>query len=44
MTVYATPLFRTGDERYQWLTRIQAVAKGAFQPDGTLVYEMYELR
>ncbi len=44
MAVYATPLFHTGDERYQWLTRIQAVAKGAFQADGTLVYEMYELR
>ncbi|HAP76220.1 MAG TPA: DUF3237 domain-containing protein [Acidimicrobiaceae bacterium] len=44
MTVYATPLFHTGDERYAWITRIQAVAKGAFHPDGTLVYEMYELR
>jgi hypothetical protein len=44
MTVYATPLFQTGDERYQWLNRIQAVSKGSFRPDGTLVYEMYELR
>jgi hypothetical protein len=44
MTVYAAPLFHTGDERYAWMNRIQAVAKGAFQPDGTLVYEMYELR
>jgi Protein of unknown function (DUF3237) len=44
MTVYAAPLFHTGDERYLWLNRIQAVAKGAFQPDGTLIYEMYELR
>ena len=44
MAVYATPLFHTGDERYAWLNRIQAVAKGAFQADGTLVYEMYELR
>jgi hypothetical protein len=44
MTAYATPLFQTGDERYQWLNRIQAVSKGTFQPDGTLVYEMYELR
>ncbi len=44
MAVYATPLFHTGDERYAWLNRIQAVAKGAFQPDGTLIYEMYELR
>ena len=44
MTVYATPLFHTGDDRYAWLNRIQAVAKGAFQADGTLVYDMYELR
>jgi hypothetical protein len=44
MAVYATPLFHTGDDRYAWMNRIQAVAKGAFQADGTLVYEMYELR
>ncbi len=44
MTVYATPLFQTGDDRYQWLTRIQAVAKGAFTADGGILYEMYELR
>lgn len=43
MTVYAAPLFHTGDERYLWLNRVQAVAKGSFRPDGTLVYEMYEL-
>jgi hypothetical protein len=44
MTVYAAPLFDTGDERYAWMNRIQAVSKGTFQPDGTLVYEMFELR
>lgn len=44
MTVYAAPLFHTGDERYQWLNRIQAVSKGSFTADGTLVYEMFELR
>jgi hypothetical protein len=44
MTVYAAPLFHTGDERYGWLNRIQAVSKGQFQPDGTLIYEIYELR
>jgi hypothetical protein len=44
MTVYATPLFHTGDERYTWMNRIQAVSKGTFQPDGTLVYELFELR
>lgn len=44
MTVYAAPLFNTGDERYAWMNRIQAVSKGTFQPDGTLVYELFELR
>ena len=44
MTVYAAPLFHTGDERYAWLNRIQAVSKGTFQPDGTLIYEIFELR
>lgn len=44
MTAYAAPLFHTGDERYQWLNRIQAVAKGSFPELGTLIYEMYELR
>jgi hypothetical protein len=44
MTVYATPLFHTGDERYSWMNRIQAVSKGTFQPDRTLVYEIFELR
>lgn len=49
MTVYTAPLFHTGDERYAWINRIQAVAKGSFEPGehgpfSTLVYEMYELR
>ena len=44
MTVYAAPLFHTGDERYLWMNRIQAVAKGSFTAPDTLVYEMYELR
>jgi hypothetical protein len=42
---YAAPLFDTGDERYAWINRIQAVAKGQISDGGaTLVYEMYELR
>jgi len=41
--VYATPRFDTGDDRYRWLNRVQAVAKGSF--DGTtLVYDVFELR
>jgi hypothetical protein len=42
MTAYATPQFHTSDERYAWLNRVQAVAKGVFGGAG-LVYEMYEL-
>ena len=41
--VYAAPLFETGDERYAWLNRMQAVAKGTLDGE-TLTYEMYEVR
>jgi hypothetical protein len=42
-TIYAAPLYDTGDERYLWLNSIQAIAKGA--TDGTnLEYEIYEVR
>jgi hypothetical protein len=41
--LYAAPLYDTGDERYAWLNRVQAVAKGTL--DGqTLTYEVYEAR
>ncbi len=40
--VYATPRFDTGDERYAWLNKVQAVGKGSL--DGqTLTYQLYEL-
>lgn len=39
---YAAPLFETGDERYAWLTRIQAVGKSEFR-DGKVHYEMFEV-
>lgn len=41
--VYATPRFETGDERYGWLNRIQAVGKGELV-GLTLTYELFELR
>lgn len=41
--VYATPLFETGDARYAWLNKIQAVAKGTIDQSRVLTYEMYEL-
>lgn len=43
-TIYVTPRFETGDERYAWLNRIQAVGKGVVSPDLSLDYEWYELR
>lgn len=39
---YSAPLFETGDERYAWLTRIQAVGKSVLE-GSTLRYEMYEV-
>jgi hypothetical protein len=39
----AAPLFETGDSRYAWLTRLQAVAVG--ERVGTaLTYDFYELK
>lgn len=41
--IYAAPLYDTGDERYAWINKIQAVAKGT--TDGQLLeYEIYEVR
>jgi uncharacterized protein DUF3237 len=41
--VYTAPRFETGDDRYAWINKVQAVAKGTM--DGaTLTYEVYELR
>ena len=41
--VYIAPKFETGDDRYRWLNRVQAVGKGVF--DGTtLTYELCEVR
>ncbi|MGZ4689480.1 MAG: DUF3237 domain-containing protein [Acidimicrobiia bacterium] len=42
---YSAPLYETGDDRYSWLNKIQAVAKGILSPDGKqLVYEICEVR
>ncbi|BBY93563.1 hypothetical protein MGALJ_32320 [Mycobacterium gallinarum] len=40
--VYSSMYFETGDERYEWLTRILGVAKGRFVGD-TLRYDVYEV-
>jgi len=44
MTVYVAPRFETGDKRYGWLNRIQAVGKGIFSEDLSLDFEWYEVR
>ncbi|MGE5333204.1 MAG: DUF3237 domain-containing protein [Nitrososphaerota archaeon] len=41
--VYIAPRFETGDERYAWLNRIQAVGKGTVVGDSR-VYDIYEVR
>ena len=35
--------FETGNERYGWLNRVQAVAKGVLEGN-VITYEVYELR
>ena len=43
--IYAAPLYDTGDPRYAWLNKIQAVAKGVITPDlSQLEYEVFEVR
>jgi hypothetical protein len=34
----------TGDERYAWLNKIQAVGKGTINEDLSVDYEWYEIR
>lgn len=42
-TLYVTPTFETGDERYAWLNGIQAIGKGGTEgPE--LTYEWYEVK
>lgn len=42
-TAVSAPLFQTGDERYDWLNRIQAIGVGQSEP-GSIVYELFEVR
>ena len=47
MIAWVAPLFETGDERYAWLNKIQAVGKGVLSvTDGKmrLNYDYYEVR
>ena len=42
-TLRAAPLFETGDSRYTWLTRLQAVAVGE-RVGSTVSYDVYALK
>jgi hypothetical protein len=42
--LYVTPRFETGDERYAWLNRVQAVGKGAANPPDSVDFEWWEVR
>jgi hypothetical protein len=42
-SVRAAPLFETGDSRYAWLTRLQAVAVGE-RTGSTVAYDVYALK
>jgi uncharacterized protein DUF3237 len=41
--IYVAPRFETGDERYAWLNKIQAVGKGTLSGN-VVTYEWYEVR
>lgn len=46
ITAYVAPVFETGDARYAWLNRVQAVGKGKINmraDGGDLHYEFYEV-
>jgi hypothetical protein len=41
--LYMTPRFETGDARYAWLNRVQAISKGKLE-GGKIVNDVYEAR
>ena len=46
MVLYVTPRFETSHEKYQWLTRLQAVGRGGVEQDGDrfkVTYSWYAL-
>ena len=40
--VHTSPLFETGDGRYDWLNLVQAIAYGRLEDD-TVIYDVYTL-
>lgn len=43
LDIRTAPLFETGDERYAWLNRVQAIGVGASESGGVR-YEVYALK
>lgn len=43
LSLYTTPRFETGHEKYQWLNRIQAVGRGSSELEGDLIKVSYSL-
>ncbi|WP_313024430.1 DUF3237 domain-containing protein [Pseudomonas lopnurensis] len=39
-----TPRFETGDDRYKWLNKVQAIGRGSRDEQGRLVYKIYEAK
>ena len=43
--IAAAPTFQTGDDRYKWLNRVQAVSAGHVNLEtGVLIYNLYEVQ
>lgn len=42
--VYSAPRFETGDPRYAWLNKVQAVMKGKAELPTHITYQIYEVR
>jgi cytochrome P450 len=42
--LYAAPTFETGDPRYSWLNKVQAIARGTAEGLTTLTYDVFEVR
>ena len=43
--IASAPTFQTGDSRYQWLNKIQAISAGQFDSEtGIMVYQLYEVK
>lgn len=43
VVAHVTPLFETGDERYQWLNHVVAIGKGVMTDLTDIHYEWYEV-